>query len=104
MFKDQNLLVETVFAEDRQIEEFHKIIHKIIIADPIVKIISIEIIIRDQTQIEVNTQIIIETILIQFFETHTTLMIDKKLNQNQNQNFSLKKKWKLFKQYITKPL
>ena len=57
------------FAEVYQTEEFHKIIHKTDVADQRVRIIGIEKIIQDQTQIEVITQITIEIVLIQTLET-----------------------------------
>ena len=55
-------------GQDLQIDEIHKISHKIDIVAQTVKIINIEIIIHDQTQTEVFTQIKIQIFLIQTLE------------------------------------
>ena len=53
-------------AEDLQIEEIHKISHKIDIVDQTVKTTKIEITIKHQTQTEVTFQIVIDFILFKF--------------------------------------
>ena len=56
---DNNHLTEITIAEDLQIKEFQKNSHKIDIVDQTVKLISLEIIIQDQTRTQVTTQITI---------------------------------------------
>ena len=62
---NHNPPVENVFPEDHQIEEAHKVVHKIDLVDQKVKKISIETITPDPTQIEVIIQIILETVFTQ---------------------------------------
>ena len=50
---DYKLLIKIIFAEESQTEEIRKITHKTDAADEIVRINRMEIIIQDQTQIEV---------------------------------------------------
>ena len=66
VFLDHNHLIEINFAEDHQIDETHKIIHKIDIADETAEIISIETITQDKTPTEVIIQTIVGTV---FFRT-----------------------------------
>ena len=51
---DHNPAIGTSFAEDHQNDKIHKIFHKIDIADQIVRIVSIETITLDETQVEVT--------------------------------------------------
>ena len=54
-----------IFAEDPQFEEFHKIVHKIVIPDQNIKTISTATLTLDQNQTEVITQTLIKTVHIQ---------------------------------------
>ena len=65
---DNNHLIKIPIAEDLQIEEIHKKSYKIDIIDQTVKATNIETITQDQTQREVITQIIAETVPIQTLE------------------------------------
>ena len=48
---DHNPLIQIILAEDHQTDEIHKIIHKIDIADQLVKTTNSKIIIFDQTEV-----------------------------------------------------
>ena len=69
---DLNLLIELIFAEDPWTAKIHKIIHKTDIVDQIVRKTNIEIITKDQIQIDVITRTI-EVVLIQTLGTDTIL-------------------------------
>ena len=71
MSLDNNLLTKITTAEDIEIEKIHEISHKRHIVDQTVKTINIERFIQDQTQTEVITLIIIESVQIQFLEIDT---------------------------------
>ena len=57
--------IEIIFAEDHQIDEIQKLIHRMDIADQTARIISLETITLDQNQTEVIIQTVIRTVLIQ---------------------------------------
>ena len=62
---DYNPPIEIIFAEDHQIDEIQKLIHRMDIADQTARIISLETITLDQNQTEVIIQTVIRTVLIQ---------------------------------------
>ena len=91
-YRQQSLYRKT-YRGDLKIEELLNISHNIDIVDQTVKITNIEIIIQDQTQTEVITQIIIEIVLIQTLEIDinqtTVLKIPHIIKMGKNQTIEI---------------
>ena len=71
---DNNHLIIKIIEEDHQIKEIQEISHKTDIVDQIVKIVNIEINIRDQIQIDLNFRFM--PITIQILEINMIQTID----------------------------
>ena len=71
---DHHPPIEIIFAKDHQIEKFHKIIHKIDIADQTAKLISVETITQDRTQTELHNYLLA---ILQMFQKETRFLSQK---------------------------
>ena len=83
---DHNPLIKIYFAEDHQIDEIHKIVHKTDIVDQIVdhvvdQKISMEMITQDQTQKKIFTQILLGIVHIHTPGTDTVPGIVQEIHQ-----------------------
>ena len=99
---DHNTSTQTIFGYYHQIDEIHKTIHQRGTADQIVQKISLETITLDQTQIEVNTQTIRETVQIQIPRTDNIPMTIPETLQIILLNLFKETKPKLFNYKTTK--